>query len=160
MSDEMLTDIRMYSCILFYLYSYTVRILQDDMVNKDTVTKQEEKLQSMTEEIKSTDADYQDEQLLNLQLSCEHNTLMTNLSHVLNQRNSLLLECEGLKDTITILTTQMEEISHQVELEQHQRDTIAECVAQCGAQWGSWYESLQDLEEDITHRTYRIFNED
>ena len=47
------------------------------MVNKDTVTKQEEKLQTMTEEMKTTDADYQDEQLLNMQLNCEHNSLMT-----------------------------------------------------------------------------------
>ena len=64
------------------------------MVNKDTVTKQEEKLQTMTEEMKTTDADYQDEQLLNMQLNCEHNSLMTNLSHVLNQRNSLHLTCK------------------------------------------------------------------
>ena len=123
------------------------------MVNKDTVTKQEEKLQMMTEEMKTTDADYQDEQLLNMQLSCEHNALMTNLSHVLNQRNSLLLECEGLKDTITILTSQMEEISHQVELEQQHRDAIAECVTQCGEKWNSWCVSLKDLEKEITHRS-------
>ena len=130
------------------------------MVNKDTVTKQEEKLQTMTEEMKTTDADYQDEQLLNMQLNCEHNSLMTNLSHVLNQRNSLLLECEGLKDTITILTSQMEEISHQVELEQQQRDTIAECVTQCGDKWNSWCVSLQDLEKEISYRSDYKSNEE
>ena len=130
------------------------------MVNKDTVTKQEEKLQTMTEEMKTTDADYQDEQLLNMQLNCEHNSLMTNLSHVLNQRNSLLLECEGLKDTITILTSQMDEISHQVELEQQQRDTIAECVTQCRDKWNSWCVSLQDLEKEISYRSDYKSNEE
>ena len=59
-------------------------------MNKDTVRKQEEQLDTMAREVETTDGEYQEEQLLNLQLSNEHNTLITNLSHVLNQRNSLL----------------------------------------------------------------------
>ena len=92
------------------------------MVNKDTVRKQEEQLDTMAREVETTDGEYQEEQLLNLQLSNEHNTLITNLSHVLNQRNSLLLECEGLKDTISILNAQIQSVVSSATTEQSLRN--------------------------------------
>lgn len=50
--------------------------MKDEMVNKDTVTKQQEQMKNLSAEIKNTEDGFQEEQLLNLQLSNEHNTVM------------------------------------------------------------------------------------
>lgn len=105
------------------------------MINKDSVSKQEAKLQSMAEEIQVTDTELQDEQLLNLQLSSEYNALMTNLSHILNERNRILLECEGLKDTVSILFTQVNDMAELITKEQSRRDSIRTDLTSVRAQW-------------------------
>ena len=104
--------------------------MQDEMVNKDTVNKQENKLQNLSKEIKTTDDSIQTEQLLNLQLSNDHNTLMTDLSHILNQRNRLLIECEGLKNTVQLLQNQYKESSEIIEEEQAIKEEILDILVQ------------------------------
>lgn len=123
------------------------------MVNKDTVMKQEEQLGAMAKEVETTDGEYQEEQLLNLQLSNEHNTLITNLSHILNQRNSLLLECEGLKDTISILNTQIQSVASDANTEQSLRDEIRSQLSQIQERWESWTQSFQSMERECSDRT-------
>ena len=91
--------------------------MQDEMVNKDMMAKQEEKMQDLSNEIKITDESIQSEQLLNLELCNEYNALMTNLSHIINQRNSLLIECEGLKNTVLMLHAELQDIIHAVDEE-------------------------------------------
>ena len=98
-----------------------MRIMQDEMLNKDTASKQQEKLNNLKKEIDLTDESIQTEQLLNLQLSNEYNRLLTNLSHILNQRNSLLLECEGLRNTVSLLNTQYQEIANSVDTTHRQK---------------------------------------
>lgn len=120
------------------------------MVNKDTVRKQEEQLDTMAREVETTDGEYQEEQLLNLQLSNEHNTLITNLSHVLNQRNSLLLECEGLKDIISILNAQIQSVVSSATTEQSLRDEIRSQLNQIQEQWQSWTQSFQAVEQECS----------
>lgn len=114
------------------------------MVNKDTVNKQENKLQNLSKEIKTTDDSIQTEQLLNLQLSNDHNTLMTDLSHILNQRNRLLIECEGLKNTVQLLQNQYKESSEIIEEEQ----TIKEEIQQ---QLQDITIGIEKIKEDYTH---------
>ena len=126
------------------------------MVNKDTVRKQEEQLDTMAREVEITDGEYQEEQLLNLQLSNEHNTLITNLSHVLNQRNSLLLECEGLKDTISILNAQIQSVVSSATTEQSLRDEIRSQLNQIQEQWQSWTQSFQAVEQECSQRRREI----
>lgn len=122
------------------------------MVNKDTVMKQEEQLETMAREVETTDGEYQEEQLLNLQLSNEHNTLITNLSHILNQRNSLLLECEGLKDTISILNGQIQSVTADASTEQSLRDEIRSQLNQIQERWESWSQSFQSMERECSER--------
>ena len=122
------------------------------MVNKYTVMKQEEQLETMAREVETTDGEYQEEQLLNLQLSNEHNTLITNLSHILNQRNSLLLECEGLKDTISILNVQIQSVTADASTEQSLRDEIRSQLNQIQERWESWSQSFQSMERECSER--------
>lgn len=122
------------------------------MVNKDTVMKQEEQLETMAREVETTDGEYQEQQLLNLQLSNEHNTLITNLSHILNQRNSLLLECEGLKDTISILNGQIQSVTADASTEQSLRDEIRSQLNQIQERWESWSQSFQSMERECSER--------
>ena len=119
------------------------------MVNQDTVSKQEEKLQTVMEDIRTTDEDYQTEQVLNLQLSNEHNTLMTDLSHILNQRNSLLLECEGLRDTVSILHQQIQEVTAAVQSKQHQREEISGELRTIEEELSSWKETSVVLTQQL-----------
>ena len=122
------------------------------MVNKDTVMKQEEQLETMAREVETTDGEFQEEQLLNLQLSNEHNTLITNLSHILNQRNSLLLECEGLKDTISILNAQIQSVAADASAEQSLRDKIRSQLSQIQERWEAWTQSFQSIERECLER--------
>lgn len=131
----MLTDIRMYSRSSLPSRSFLVRILQDDMISRDSVSKQESRLQTMAEEVKSADEELQDVQVLNLQLSSEHNTLMTNLSHILNERNRILLECEGLKDSVALLLCQVSEMTEAVQNEQAHRNHLKTELATLREQW-------------------------
>lgn len=115
------------------------------MISKDTVAKQEEKLQNLTKEVNETDESIQTEQLLNLQLSSEYNTIMTDLSHILNQRNSLLIECEGLKDTVILLNNQLQEIKNAVEEEQSHKNNLQEQLQEVEHKQSSWKDEYQKV---------------
>lgn len=119
--------------------------MQDEMISKDTVAKQEEKLQNLTKEVNETDESIQTEQLLNLQLSSEYNTIMTDLSHILNQRNSLLIECEGLKDTVILLNNQLQEIKNAVEEEQSHKNNLQEQLQEVEHKQSSWKDEYQKV---------------
>ena len=117
--------------------------MKDEMVNKDTVTKQQEQMKNLSAEIKNT------EQLLNLQLSNEHNTVMTDLSHILNKRNSLLLECEGLKNTVAILYEQLAQAHHHVEEQQQESQGIAEQLQEVERMLSTWQSAKEQLEREM-----------
>lgn len=119
--------------------------MQDEMISKDTVAKQEEKLQNLTKEVNETDESIHTEQLLNLQLSSEYNTIMTDLSHILNQRNSLLIECEGLKDTVILLNNQLQEIKKVVEEEQSHKNNLQEQLQEVEHKLSSWKDEYQKV---------------
>lgn len=125
------------------------------MVNKDTVSKQEDKLQKLKTEVQTTDESIQTEQLLNLQLSTEHNTIMTDLSHILNQRNSLLLECEGLKDTIVLLHNHFQETAELVKQDQLRKETLKQQLDDIEKKITSW---KQDYETVISQYQQRILH--
>lgn len=130
--------------------------MQDEMINKDTVTKQEEKLQNLTKEVNGTDESIQTEQLLNLQLSSEYNTIMTDLSHILNQRNSLLIECEGLKDTIILLNNQLQEIKNAVEEEQSHKKNLQEQLQEVELKLSSWKEEYAKVSSQYQESPFII----
>lgn len=115
------------------------------MISKDTVAKQEEKLHNLTKEVNETDESIQTEQLLNLQLSSEYNTIMTDLSHILNQRNSLLIECEGLKDTVILLNNQLQEIKNAVEEEQSHKNNLQKQLQEVEHKQSSWKDEYQKV---------------
>lgn len=119
--------------------------MQDEMISKDTVAKQEEKLHNLTKEVNETDESIQTEQLLNLQLSSEYNTIMTDLSHILNQRNSLLIECEGLKDTVILLNNQLQEIKNAVEEEQSHKNNLQKQLQEVEHKQSSWKDEYQKV---------------
>lgn len=131
--------------------------MQDEMINKDTVTKQEEKLQNLTKEVNGTDESIQTEQLLNLQLSSEYNTIMTDLSHILNQRNSLLIECEGLKDTIILLNNQLQEIKNAVEEEQSHKKNLQEQLQEVELKLSSWKEEYAKVSSQYQESPFIIY---
>ena len=149
MSDEMLTDIRMYSRSFPISHSFLVRILQDDMISRDSVSKQESRLQTMAEEVKSADEELQDVQVLNLQLSSEHNTLMTNLSHILNERNRILLECEGLKDSVSLLLSQVSDMTEAVQKEQARRNHLKTELATLHEQWEACEHASESVQREL-----------
>lgn len=128
------------------------------MVNKDTVTKQENKLQSLSKEIKTTDDSIQTEQLLNLQLSNDHNTLMTDLSHILNQRNRLLIECEGLKNTVQLLQNQYKESSEIIEEEQAIKEEIQQQLQDITIEIEKLKEDYIHLQQDYSKSRLRLRN--
>ena len=123
--------------------------MKDEMVNKDTVTKQQEQMKNLSAEIKNTEDGFQEEQLLNLQLSNEHNTVMTDLSHILNKRNSLLLECEGLKNTGAILYEQLAQAHHHVEEQQQESQGIAEQLQEVERMLSTWQSAKEQLEREM-----------
>lgn len=128
------------------------------MVNKDTVTKQENKLQSLSKEIKTTDDSIQTEQLLNLQLSNDHNTLMTDLSHILNQRNRLLIECEGLKNTVQLLQNQYKDSSEIIEEEQAIKEEIQQQLQDITIEIEKMKEDYTHLQQDYSKSRLRLRN--
>ena len=123
--------------------------MKDEMVNKDTVTKQQEQMKNLSAEIKNTEDGFQEEQLLNLQLSNEHNTVMTDLSHILNKRNSLLLECEGLKNTVAILYEQLAQAHRHVEEQQQESQSIAEQLQEVEKMLSTWQSAKEQLEREM-----------
>ena len=155
----MLTDIRMYSCGFLIYPSFLVRILQDDMVSRDSVSKQESRLQTMAEEVKSTDEELQDVQVLNLQLSSEHNTLMTNLSHILNERNRILLECEGLKDSVSLLLCQVNDMTEDIQKEQARRNHLRNELAALQEQLETCNNAFESVNRDLKTRISTIMKE-
>lgn len=112
--------------------------MQDELVNKDTVQKQEKKMQDLENDMKSTDELIQTEQLLNLQLSSDYNKLLTDLSHILNQRNSLLLECEGLKTTVSLLQSQYDSLSKDISITQQTGENLSQQLQSFESSVGEW----------------------
>ena len=112
--------------------------MQDELVNKDTVQKQEKKMQDLENDMKSTDELIQTEQLLNLQLSSDYNKLLTDLSHILNQRNSLLLECEGLKTTVSLLQSQCDDLSKDIGITQQTGENLSQQLQAFESSMGEW----------------------
>lgn len=119
------------------------------MVNKDTVIKQQEQMETLSVEIKNTEDGFQEEQMVNVQLTNEHNRLMTDLSHVLNKRNSLLLECEGLKNTVTILYEQLAQAHHHVEEEQQESQSLAEQLQEVEKMLTTWQSAKEELDKEL-----------
>ncbi len=126
-----------------------MRIMKDEMVNKDTVVKQQNQMKSLSTELKTTEEEFQSQQLLNLQLSNEHNTVMTDLSHILNKRNSILLECEGLKNTVTILYEQLRQAHALVDEERQEKASIAEQLLEVEKRLTAWQSADTSLKEEL-----------
>ena len=131
-----------------------MRIMKDEMVSKDTVVKQQNQMKSLSTELKTTEEEFQSQQLLNLQLSNEHNTVMTDLSHILNKRNSILLECEGLKNTVTILYEQLRQAHALVDEERQEKASIAEQLLEVEKRLTAWQSADTSLKEELQSCTY------
>ena len=135
--------------------------MQDEMINKDTATKQQQKLNDLKNEINSTEESIQTEQLLNLQLSNEYNRLLTDLSHILNQRNSLLLECKGLRNTVSLLNSQYQEIAQSVNnihLQKTQFDEQLKDIENKVNEWESSSSSLYSQAQQCRHTTLLLIS--
>ena len=149
MEENVLSDIRIYSCIDETILLQLVKILQNEMVNQDTVAKQEEQAQTLTNEIQSTDEDLHSQKVLNMQLYNDNHALITNLSHILNERNRLLLECEGLQNSTLIIQQQLTQVEGQVSAEQEQYEQICQQLKQLDENWSGWKQSVSKQEADI-----------
>lgn len=125
-------------------------------MNQDTVAKQEEQAQSLTNEIQSADEDLHAQKVLNMQLYNDNNALITNLSHILNERNLLLIECEGLQNTTLIIQQQLAEIEGQVSAEQEQYDSICSQLKELEEKWDDWRQSVRKQEAAIKQCTRRV----
>ena len=125
-------------------------------MNQDTVAKQEEQAQSLTNEIQSADEDLHAQKVLNMQLYNDNNALITNLSHILNERNRLLIECEGLQNTTLIIQQQLAEIEGQVSAEQEQYDSICSQLKELEEKWDDWRQSVRKQEAAIEQCTRRV----
>lgn len=124
------------------------------------MAKQEEQAQSLTNEIQSADEDLHAQKVLNMQLYNDNNALITNLSRILNERNRLLIECEGLQNTTLIIQQQLAEIEGQVSAEQEQYDSICSQLKQLEENWDEWKQSVRKQEAAIEQciRRLRIYS--
>ena len=130
-----------------------MKLLQNEMVNQDTVSKHEEQLKLLKNDIHSTNDDLHAEEVLNLQLCNENNTLITNLSHILNERNQLLLECESLRNTMIITQQQLEEGLQITTSEQRECDELHQSLQEIEKRYKDWKKAADQLDEDIEQCT-------
>ena len=130
-----------------------MKLLQNEMVNQDTVSKQEEQLKLLKNDIHSTNDDLHAEEVLNLQLSNENNTLITKLSHILTERNQLLLECESLRNTMVITQQQLEEGIQITTAEQSECDELHQHLQEIEERYTDWKKTVDQLDGAIEQCT-------
>lgn len=149
MEENVLSDIRIYSCTIGTFLLQVVEILKNEIIKQDSVAKQEEQAQSLTSEIQSTDNDLHTQKVLNMQLCTDNRVLITNLSHILNERSRLLIECEGLQNSTYIIQQQLVQIGNQVSAEQEQYEHLSLILKQLDQHWNELKHRVNKQEADM-----------
>lgn len=84
-----------------------------------------------------------------MQLCTDNRVLITNLSHVLNERSRLLIECEGLQNSTYIIQQQLVQIGNQVSAEQEQYEHLSLILKQFDQQWNELKHRINKQEADM-----------